>query len=176
MSAECSSIRWRPAGPADQAGVHPGDIITAANGKTVDDANALRNQFAGKAPGTEVTLTILRENHEQQFHAWLAELPVEREAAASSGGSDSRREQLGIKVELLTAEQAARLGLRHETEGVVVDDVDPSGPAADAGIQPEDVILEVNHQPVKSAAELRAALLRSNSRPALLLVSRGGRN
>jgi serine protease Do len=75
----------------------------------------------------------------------LAELPVEREAAASSGGSDSRREQLGIKVEPLTAEQAARLGLRHETEGVVVDDVDPSGPAADAGIQPEDVILEVNH-------------------------------
>jgi S1-C subfamily serine protease len=56
-------------GPADQAGVHPSDIITAANGKTVDDANALRNQIAGKAPGTEVTLTILRENHEQQFHA-----------------------------------------------------------------------------------------------------------
>lgn len=163
-------------GPAEQAGVHPGDIITAVNGKTVDDANALRNQVAGKAPGTELTLTILRDNHEQQLHARLTELPVEREAAASSGGSDSRREQLGIRVEPLTAEQAARLGVRRGTEGVVVDDVDPSGPAADAGIQPDDVILEVNHQPVKSGAELRAALLRSNSRPALLLVNRGGRN
>jgi serine protease Do len=59
---------------------------------------------------------------------------------------------------------------------VVVTDVDPSGPAAEAGIEPEDVILQVNREPVKSASELRAALRHSAGRPALLLLSRGGRS
>jgi serine protease Do len=68
------------------------------------------------------------------------------------------------------------LGLRRGTQGVVVTDIDPSGPAAEAGIQVDDVITEVNHQPVKTAAELRAALQKSGSRPALLLVNRGGQS
>jgi len=58
----------------------------------------------------------------------------------------------------------------------VVTDVDPSGPAAEAGIEPDDVILQVNREPVKSAAELRAALRSSAGRPSLLLLSRGGRS
>jgi len=163
-------------GPAERAGIHPGDIITAVNGKRADNANALRNHIAGTPPGTEVALTILRDGQEQQIHARLNELPADRQAAASVGGSDGRREQLGITVEPLTPELAGRLGLRRGTEGVVVVDVDPAGPAAEAGIQPDDVILEVNRQPVKSATELRAAVRRSGSRPALLLVSRDGRN
>jgi serine protease Do len=57
-----------------------------------------------------------------------------------------------------------------------VTEVDPSGPAAESGIHPDDVILEVNHQTVTSSAELRAALRRSGSRPAVLLVNRDGRN
>jgi serine protease Do len=58
----------------------------------------------------------------------------------------------------------------------VVTDVDPSGPAAEAGIQQNDVIVEVNHTPVTSGAEIRTALAKSNGKPALLLVSREGRN
>jgi Do/DeqQ family serine protease len=163
-------------GPAESAGIRPGDIITAVSGTRVDDANALRNHIAGTPPGTETTLTILRDGREQQVRARLTELPTDKESAASSGGSNSRREQLGVNVEPLTPELAGQLGLRRGIQGVVVTDVDPSGPAAEAGIQPDDVILEVNHQPVKSAAELRAALQRSGSRPALLLVNRNGRS
>ncbi len=164
-----------PDGPAERAGIRAGDIITAVNGVPVNDTNSLRNHIAGTAPGTEVTLTILRDGREQQVHARLTELPAGKETSPP-GGSDRHREQLGITVEPLTPELASQLGLRRNTEGVVVTDVDPSGPAAEAGVQPDDVILEVNREPVKSAAELRAALRRSGARPALLLINRDGRS
>jgi serine protease Do len=163
-------------GPAEHAGIHPGDVITAVNGTRVDDANALRNLIASTAPGTEIALTILRNGKEQQVHARLTELPVEKEPGASSGGSPARGELLGITVQPLTPEIASQLKLQRGAQGVVVTDVDPAGPAAEAGIQRDDVILEVNHQPVKSAGELSAAVRNSGSRPALLLVSREGRN
>src|SRR5579885_3226681 len=163
-------------GPAERAGIHPGDIITAVNGKRVDSTNSLRNHIAGTPPGTEIALTILRDGQERQIRARLSELPADRESAASADESESRREQLGISVEPLTPELVERLGLRRGTQGVVVVGVDPGGPAAEAGIQPDDVILEINRQPIKSATELRAAMRRSGSRPALLLVSRNGRD
>ena len=59
--------------------------------------------------------------------------------------------------------------------GVIVADVDPTGTAAEAGIQPGDLILEVNRQPVRSHAEIRAALQKSGSKPVLLLVARDGK-
>jgi serine protease Do len=70
---------------------------------------------------------------------------------------------------------AARLGLKPSDQGVVVSQVDPNGPAAEAQIQQGDVIQEVNRQAVRNANELRAALARSGSRPALVLVNRKGR-
>jgi Do/DeqQ family serine protease len=165
-----------PDGPAERAGIRTGDIITAVNGIRVNDANTLRNHIAGTAPGTEITVQILRDGREQEVHARLSELPSDKEAAVSSGGSESRRGQLGITVEPLTPDTATRLALRRGTQGVVVTEVDPTGPAAEAGIEPDDVILQVNREPVKSAAELRAAVGRSAGRPALLLLNRGGRS
>ncbi len=163
-------------GPAERAGIRAGDIITAVNGTRVDDANALRNHIAGTAPWSDVALTILRDGREQQIHTRLTELPADKDSTESSSGPEGRGGQLGITVEPLTPELAYQLGLRRGTQGVVVTDVDPGGPAAEAGIQPDDVILEVNRQPVKSSTELRAAVRNSGSRPALLLVNRDGRS
>jgi S1-C subfamily serine protease len=75
-----------------------------------------------------------------------------------------------LTVEPLTADLASQLGLSSGERGVVVSNVDPSGPAADAGIRQGDVIQEVNRQPVGNVNEFRAALQRSGSRPALVLV------
>jgi len=163
-------------GPAERAGIRTGDIITAVNGTRVGDANALRNHIAGTAPGSDVTLTIVRDGREQQVHARLTELPAGKDSTASSSGPEGRGGQLGITVEPLTPELASQLGLRRGATGVVVTDVDPGGPAAEAGIQTDDVILEVNRQPVKTAGELQAAVRNSGSRPALLLVNRDGRS
>jgi Do/DeqQ family serine protease len=161
--------------PAEKAGVHIGDVITAVNGARTDDGNTLRNHIAATPPGTDVALTVLRDGHEETMHAMLIELKADDEAAASEGGGnkESGGGQLGITVEPVTSDLANRLKLKR-AQGVVVTDVVPGSPAAEAGIQPDDVILEVNRQPVKSGTDIRAAARESGSRPTLLLISRDG--
>jgi serine protease Do len=58
---------------AERAGLREGDVIVAFNGTPVIDGNSLRNQVAGAQPGTEVTLTIFRDGHEQQVRVTLGE-------------------------------------------------------------------------------------------------------
>ncbi len=162
---------------AERAGVKQGDVITAINNEAVNDSNALRNLVASMQPGTEVALTIVRDGKEQQLRATLGELiaSTNGNGAQSDGGQGANDGgQLGLKVEPLTPEIAAQLGLRSNAQGLVVAGVDPSGPAADAGIRQGDVIEQINRQPVRSVADVRAALQRSGNRPALLLVNRRG--
>lgn len=66
-------------GAAERAGMKKGDVIIAFNGTPVSDSNAFRNLVAGTAPGTDVTLTILRDGREQQIRATLGELVPEKE-------------------------------------------------------------------------------------------------
>jgi Do/DeqQ family serine protease len=166
-----------PGMPAEKAGVREGDVIIAVNGTRVDDSNSLRNRIAAMSPGTDVALTVLRDGHEEQLHAKLIELKDDNEAAASEGGGEKQSGggQLGISVEPVTADMASRLKLK-KTQGVVISDIEPNSPAAEAGLQPGDVILEVNHQPVKSGADIRAGVKASGSRPTLLLMNREGVN
>jgi Do/DeqQ family serine protease len=165
-----------PGGAADQAGLKPGDVILEINGKTVNDMNTLRNTIAGMAPGTDVTLTIARGGVNQQVHLKLGELgqTAEAEPGSGGGGGGAASATLGIGVVPLTPELANQLGLRRGTQGLVVQSVDPNGPAAQVGLQAGDVIQEVNRQPVKSPEEMRSALQKSGNRPPLLLVNRGG--
>ena len=168
-----------PGSAAEKAGIRRGDVIVAFNGTPVTDSNSLRNKVAGTQPGTQVNLTILREGREQQVSATLGELvaKTDRGDEQSGQGGDSTNSdtgKLGIGVEPLTPEIASQLELPSGTQGLVVRDVDPAGPAAEAGIRRGDVIEQVNNQPVRSAADLRAALQRSGSRPVLLLVNRRG--
>jgi Do/DeqQ family serine protease len=161
--------------PAERAGIRRGDVIVAFNGSPVTDSNSLRNQVARTQPGADVTLTISRDNREQQVRVSLGELPAERMTASSEGSSDGNDTgKLGIRVEPLTPALADRLNLRGGAQGLVVTDVDPVGPAANAGIRENDVIEEVNRQPVRSVADLQPAIQRSGSKPSLLLINRGG--
>jgi len=164
--------------PADRAGLKQGDVITALNNTPIADDNAFRNQVARTQPGTDIQLTILRNGKEQQLRATLAELTVKNAANDQSGKDDSASNsdtgKLGLGVQPLTPEIAQQLNLRGVTQGLVVASVDPNGPAAEAGIQQGDVILQANQQPVRSIDDLRAAVNRSGSRPTLLLVNRRG--
>jgi len=152
-------------------------VITALDGSTTNDVNAFRNHVASMAPGTEVTLTILRDNREQKFKVSLGEFTAQNtktgeqnETGPNAGGAG----KLGVTVEPLTPDIASELNLRPGTQGVVVDSVDPAGPAAAAAIQRADVIQEVNRQPVRSSTDLRAAIDKSGNKPALLLINRRG--
>lgn len=162
--------------PAERAGLRRGDVILAFNGSPVTDSNSLRNQVARAQPGSEATLTFSRDNREQQVRITLGELPAERlKASANNGGSGgSDTGKLGVRVEPLTPALAERLNLRGNTQGLVVTDVDPAGPAANSGLRENDVIEEVNRQPVRSVAELQTAMQQAGTKPLLLLINRGG--
>src|SRR5262252_481555 len=169
----------RSGSAAERAGLRQGDVITAINDSPVSDTNAFRNRVASNGPGSEVTLTVLRDNKEQKIRATLGEFTEEtaREENEDEGGGPSRSGgggKLGIGVEPLTPDIVQQLQLKPGTTGVVVTSVDPSGPAVEASIQRGDVIQEVNRQPVKSAEDLRAAVEKSGGRPVLLLINRRG--
>ena len=163
---------------AEKAGLRQGDVITAINGNAVNDSNELRNTVAASPPGTEVTLTIVRDGHEQQLKATLGELSENGGGAGGQGeqggGEQSEGGRLGLSVAPLTPETAARLHLPEDKQGLVVTEVDPSGPGADAGLQQGDLIEQANRQPLKSVEDLRAAIQSAGERPVLLLVTRPG--
>jgi Do/DeqQ family serine protease len=169
-----------PNSAAERAGLKQGDVILALNGQTVNDSNMLRNRVASTPPGTNVTLTIMRDGREQQVQAALGEFKPPTERGASAGDGDGGTTgaptgKLGIRVEPLTPDIAQQLGLPAGKQGLVVADVDPAGPAADAGLQRGDLIEQINRQPVRTAADINNALARTGTRPALLLVTRAAR-
>jgi serine protease Do len=167
----------RPGSAAERASIHQADVITAIDGSPTNDTNAFRNRIASMAPGTEVTLTVLRDNREQKIRATLGEFSPE--TAQSEDRSDTQPNaqgggKLGVSVVPLTPEIAEQLNLRPGTQGVVVDSIDPAGPAVTAGIQRGDVIQEVNRQAVRSPEDLRSAIEKNGNKPALILVNRRG--
>ncbi len=163
-----------PGSPAERAGIKQGEVITAFNGRPVEDSNSLRNQIASTQPGTDVTLTIRRGSIEQQIQARLEELSVEAQQAGSKSEGTSRGDFFGLTVSPVNPQIARRLGLPENTRGLVVTAVEPISPAHDSGLQPNDVITQVNRQPVTSVAELKSALEQSKGRPVLLLINRQG--
>jgi serine protease Do len=164
-----------PGGPADKAGLKENDIILKLNGKDETDTRDLRNQVAAMAPGTEATLLIWRNNAEQQVKLRLGELTQDSASTTQRQGGSQPAGRLGLTVETITPSLARQLGVRAGTQGVVVTEVDPAGPAAEAGVQAGDIITQVNRQPVRSPADVANALQKS-TRSTLLLLNRGGQN
>jgi serine protease Do len=165
-----------PGSAADRAGLKQGDVIQSFNGVQVHDFNTLRNRVAEAGPGSTADLVIVRDGAEKHVSVKLEELTAERTARRSGGEPDSSddRAALGVSVAPLTPELASRLGAPKDASGLVVEDVDADSRAADAGIQPGDIIQSVNRQPVKTIGELRDAVRRSSDRPVLLLINRQG--
>jgi Do/DeqQ family serine protease len=157
--------------PAARAGLRQGDVVVALDGEPLADSNALRNRIASTKPGSAVTLQILRDGKQETVRATLGELTPTRTANRTAEG-EADPAGFGMTVEPLTPEIARELELTKRTEGVVVRSVDPDGAAAAAGLQPGDVIAQVNGKPVKTPADLKSALKAATDRPALLLVTR----
>jgi serine protease Do len=95
---------------------------------------------------------------------------------AESDSQDNDKAALGVSVAPITPDLASRFNLPRTAKGVLVQDVNPDGRAADAGIQAGDLIEQVNRTPVTTVDELRNAVRRSTDRPLLLLVNREGRS
>jgi serine protease Do len=150
-----------PNGPAAKAGLQEGDDIIELNGKKVTGPDSLRLTVAQTAPGSRVTLRVLRSEAggkpaDRTFSVTLAELP--REALAQSrpgGGSGKQPGNMDALdgVEVTDIDRAARrqFGIPANLQGALVVNVDESSSAAEAGLRPGDVLLEINRQSVPNA-------------------------
>lgn len=145
--------------PASKAGIKAGDAILKVNGDTVKDARDLSRRISSLLPGASVKLTVMRDGKERTFEVKLAKLPDQKMASNSrsqddnSGSGEADLPNLGLK--LAPADSVSGAG----KEGVVVTDIDSSGPAAERGIKSGDVILEVGGKHVAKPSEIRDALV-----------------
>ena len=160
---------------AERAGVKRGDVIRSFNGVAVHDTNTLRNRVAEAGPGTASELVIVRDGSEKRLSVKLDEANPEKSARMNADEpSADEKSALGVSVMPLTPELAARVKAPKDAKGLFVDDVDPDGRAAAAGIQPGDIIQEANRQAVASVDDLRSAVRKSGEKPTLLLINREG--
>ena len=163
--------------PADKAGLKQGDVIVGFHGSEVEDSSTLPGLVAVMAPGTTVEVEIIRDGKRMTIPVTLGEL--EDDGAAHSIASlepSSVEELLGIQVEAITEAMAHELRTSDD-RGVGVTDVVDQSPAANAGIQPGDIIREVNRQTVEDLdAYEDATTALEEDEPVLLLLERSGNN
>jgi serine protease Do len=163
-------------GPAAKAGIQSGDVITAVNGQPVKDARDLARRIGGLPPNTSVKLTIVSKGSEKTVSLTLGELPREqRQAKADTNDKDNTGTSVPrLGLSLAPAGSVAGAG----SEGVVVTQVDPDGPAASQGFRAGDVILDVAGTRVASPEEVRKAFAeaRSGGKRTVLLRVKSGDN
>ncbi|WP_447975225.1 DegQ family serine endoprotease [Nitrospira sp. Kam-Ns4a] len=162
------------ASPAAEAGLRQGDVIIAYDGQPVADPVALQRAVTSTKVGAKVALTVLREGRQRELTVTVGEQPAPASVARRSDG-EAGSALVGVEVQDLDRRLARELGLPGNAAGVVVVNVDPESPAAEAGVVPGDVIREINRQPVKTVRDFeKAASALKKDRTALLLVTRRG--
>ncbi len=160
-----------PDSPAVQAGIKIGDIIIEFNGEAVPSANDLPPLVGITGVGEKITVKLLREGKKLTLQVKIGQLP-DSEPTATKGKPEIRKQSLGLEIEDLTPEQ--RQAFNVPQGGVLVMDVQ-EGPAADAGLQPGDVLVRLGNERLRDAAHfhsLMAKLPPGSSVP--ILVERQG--
>ena len=157
--------------PAERAGIKTGDIITDYDGRKVERASDLPRAVAGTPVGRDVKLNVVRDGKPVTLTARVEALDA-KEAAAEGDSGEKAKPALGLAVQPLTPALAQQLGVR-ATQGLVVQNVMEGSPAAEAGFERGDVIVEVNKKPVKSVSELRESVAKNGKgSPMLFRVQR----
>jgi len=160
-----------PNGPAAEAGLKPGDIVVKFGKTDIRDVQQLRNLAAATEPGTKVKVEVERKGKPLTVSLRVAQREAQQTAAASAQGMS---EELGLEVADLTPQQARALDLEPGTHGVVVTQVSTSGLAALAGIQPGDVIIDVQGTPVSNVAEFQQELSKRDLKSGIRLSVQSG--
>jgi serine protease Do len=145
-----------PGSAAAAAGLQSGDIILDFSGKPVQDASQLKLRVAETAPGVTVPVVVLRNGENKTISVTLKEEPNNQVADANSPNNQNgaRQDALhGVAVSNLTQEARSQLNIPANVQGALITNVDPVSPSYEAGLRTGNVILEINHQPVKDAQD-----------------------
>jgi serine protease Do len=140
--------------PAAKAGLQAGDIIVEFNGVPVESNNHLVHLVADVRPGETVPVKYFREGELRTGEVTMALRTIDTDVRASTESAPEEPGRLGISGQNLTREMASELGAT-SSSGVVLMQVEPSGPAEDAGLRRGDIIIEANRQPVRNTEDLQ---------------------
>jgi serine protease Do len=146
--------------PAEKAGLKGGDVITSVNGKPVKTGNDLVNPIAQAQIGSKVKIDYVRDRAAKETTAVVEDrthvFPTQAGRVGDQPGEAAPAE-FGLRIESLTPDRASRVGMDGQ-RGVLVVDVDPASFADDLNFVRGDVITEINHAPVTSMEDYKAAV------------------
>ncbi|HEV7575341.1 MAG TPA: Do family serine endopeptidase [Caldimonas sp.] len=160
-------------GPAEKAGVEPGDVITKVDGRAVDTSVELPRIVGGIKPGTKATLQVFRRGSTRDLSVVVAEFEPERVVARKPPERDNAKpptvSSVGVAVSDLTDAQKRELKVKN---GVKVESVE--GAAARAGIHENDVILSVDNVEVTGAKQFESVMAKlDKAKPVTMLIRQG---
>jgi serine protease Do len=172
-----------PEGPAKDAGLLAGDVITTFNGKTIADVRDLTRTVADSPIGEAVPVVVLREGSEMTIDVTLGRRETaegEAEAEGEPGAvpeAPVQSEVLGMTLKPIDGATAEELGLPVGSEGLAVVNVDAASEAAAKGLSRGDIIVEAGQRPVTSLKDLNDRIEEAKAggrKSMLLLVRRDG--
>ncbi len=160
--------------PADKAGMKRSDVITAYNGKPIEDTTVLRNMVAETKPGTSAVITVIREGKAKTLTVTIGELQ-EKEGKKTIRKAERDNALKGVTVQELTDDLRKQLGVDDDVTGVAVSDVAGDSPAAGL-LARGDVIQQVNQKDIAGIADFEKALsgLKPKDTVLLLIARKGG--
>ncbi|RKP52051.1 DegQ family serine endoprotease [Trinickia fusca] len=164
-----------PGGPADKAGVQPGDIILKFNGMPVETDTDLPRMVGDTKPGTKATVTVWRKGQARDLPITIADTPTDKTAKVSEQDAQAakpgRSNPLGVTVSDLSSDQMKTLKLRN---GVQVEAVE--GPAEHVGLQKGDIILRIGDTDVSSAKQFEQVTAHLDPQKMVAVLVRRGEN
>ncbi len=152
-------------GPAGKSGLQRGDVIVKLNGKVVESLSSFRNKIAAIEPGAKAKLEVMRGGKSQAITVQVGRLDSDEVANTTSSGA---MEGLGLSVQTIDAQLAEKLRTQEE-RGVVITQVQPGSVAAEAGLRPGMLVMEVDHQQVSNARQF-AQLVKAHEQDGSLLL------
>jgi serine protease Do len=142
-----------PDTPASKAGLKQGDVITQLNGHEVADPSSLQIAVSEMAPGTQVKLGVMRDGKPMNMDLTVGSYHANNQAAENEGENGNNKGKIGIAVANLNGQERQQFNVPGDVQGVVIQQVRPGSPADDAGLQPGDVITQIDRKPVQSASQ-----------------------
>lgn len=156
--------------PADKAGLRSGDLITEVNGKKIKDTHELLLTIASFHVGDKIELKALRDGQEKSYQIVVTERKEQPEVASAG----DMKENFGMTVQDITPDIARYLGIASRV-GVIVVDVKDGSPADEKGIQPQDIILEVNKVKISSLKDYQREISKKSAKNSILLLIKRGK-